>query len=189
MQLLERKIAQEGTVKPGQILKVDNFLNHQIDITFLAEVGKEFHRLFKDADVTKILTIEASGIAIAAMTAQCFGVPMLFAKKVQTKNIDGDVYTSKVVSYTHGTEYTIRVSKKFLTPQDRVLIVDDFLAKGAALEGLCDIVRQSGATLVGAGIVIEKGFQEGGSRLRAQGLRLESLAIIDSMDEEKITFR
>lgn len=189
MKLLEQRILQDGHVKEGDILKVDSFLNHQMDISLYQEMGKEFYRLFGDCGVTKILTIEASGIGIACITAQYFGVPALFAKKSRTKNIDGAVYTAPVLSYTHGTTYDIIVSKRFLGPQDRVLILDDFLARGNALQGLMDLVRQAGATLVGCGIAVEKGFQEGGKRLRAEGVRLESLAIIDSMAEGIIRFR
>ena len=173
------------------MLKVDSFLNHQMDIKLFAEIGKEFKRRFADSEVTKILTIEASGIGIACIVAQYFDVPVVFAKKTQTKNIAGEVYTTKVESYTHGRVYDIIVAKEFLGPQDKVLLIDDFLANGKALEGLVSIVRESGATLVGAGIVIEKGFQVGGDLLRSQGIRVESLAIVESMDEETgtIVFR
>lgn len=191
MDLLKKKILEEGQVYAGNILKVDCFLNHQIDCGFLAEVGKEFHRLYKDEGVNKILTIEASGIAIGAMVAQEFGCPLVFAKKNKTKNIAGDVYTAPVDSFTHGTTYNIMVSKKFLNPGDRVLIVDDFLAIGNALKGLISLVEESGAELVGCGTVIEKGYQHGGDKLRAEGIRVESLAIIESMDADKgeIVFR
>lgn len=191
MDLLKKKILEEGQVYAGNILKVDCFLNHQIDCGFLAEVGKEFHRLYKDEGVNKILTIEASGIAIGAMVAQEFGCPLVFAKKNKTKNIAGDVYTAPVESFTHGTTYNIMVSKKFLNPGDRVLIVDDFLAIGNALKGLISLVKESGAELVGCGTVIEKGYQHGGDKLRAEGVRVESLAIIESMDADKgeIVFR
>lgn len=191
MDLLKKKILEEGQVYAGNILKVDCFLNHQIDCGFLAEVGKEFHRLYKDEGVNKILTIEASGIAIGAMVAQEFGCPLVFAKKNKTKNIAGDVYTAPVESFTHGTTYNIMVSKKFLNPGDRVLIVDDFLAIGNALKGLISLVEESGAELVGCGTVIEKGYQHGGDKLRAEGIRVESLAIIESMDADKgeIVFR
>lgn len=188
MQLLKDKIISEGTVKAGGVLKVDNFLNHQIDIALYNEMGKEFARLFKEETVTKILTIEASGIGIACIAAQYFGVPVVFAKKVQSKNLDGDIYTSQVHSFTHGRDYTIRVSKKFIDQTDKVLIIDDFLANGKALVGLMDIVSQAQATLVGAGIAIEKGFQEGGHNLRAQGINIQSLAIIKEMDEDRIIF-
>lgn len=191
MDLLKKKILEEGQVYAGNILKVDCFLNHQIDCGFLAEVGKEFHRLYQNEGVNKILTIEASGIAIGAMVAQEFGCPLVFAKKNKTKNIAGDVYTAPVESFTHGTTYNIMVSKKFLNPGDKVLIVDDFLAIGNALNGLISLVKESGAELVGCGTVIEKGYQHGGDQLRAEGIRVESLAIIESMDADKgeIVFR
>lgn len=184
MDLLKEKILNEGQVYAGNILKVDCFLNHQIDCSFLHEVGKEFHRLFKDEGVNKILTIEASGIAIGAMVAQEFGCPLVFAKKNKTKNIAGDVYTAPVESFTHGTTYNIMVSKKFLNEGDKVLIVDDFLAIGNALNGLISLVKESGAELAGCGAVIEKGYQHGGDKLREQGIKVESLAIVESMDAE-----
>jgi xanthine phosphoribosyltransferase len=168
---------------------VDSFLNHQMDIALIGELGREFHRLFGAENVTKILTIEASGIGIACIAAQYFGVPVVFAKKAESKNLDGDMYTSSVTSYTKGKEYQIRVAKKFLAPEDRVLIIDDFLAKGKAILGLTDIVKQAGATLVGAGICIEKGFQEGGEIIRGMGIHLESLAIVELTDDGGITFR
>lgn len=183
MELLKERILKDGNVKAGNVLKVDSFLNHQIDITLLNEIGKEFKRLFSDSKITKILTIEASGIGIACITAQYFNVPVVFAKKSQSKNIDGDVFLSQVKSYTHGMTYDVIVSKKFISHDDNILIIDDFLANGCALSGLADIVRDSGASLAGAGIVIEKGFQDGGKYLRSQGIRVESLAIIESMDE------
>ncbi len=190
MQLLKDRIIKDGKVFPGNILKVDSFLNHQMDIELLEEIGKEFHRIYSGVGVTKILTIEASGIGIACFVAQSFGVPLLFAKKSKTKNIAADVYTSRVESYTHGTVYDIIVSKEFLHSDDTVLIIDDFLAKGQALNGLIDIAQKAGATVAGAGIVIEKGFQDGGKLIRDKGVRVESLAIIDSMDDSgKITFR
>lgn len=191
MDLLKEKIKTEGEVYAGNILKVDCFLNHQIDCRFLSEVGKEFHRLFKDDGVNKVLTIEASGIAIGAMVAQEFGCPLVFAKKTKTKNIAGDVYTTPVESFTHGTTYDIMVSKRFLGKGDRVLIVDDFLAVGNALNGLIKLVEDSGAELVGCGTVIEKGYQHGGDRLRQQGIKVESLAIVESMNHEtgEIVFR
>ncbi len=191
MDLLKKKILEEGQVYAGNILKVDCFLNHQIDCGFLAEVGKEFHRLYKDEGINKVLTIEASGIAIGTMVAQEFGCPLVFAKKNKTKNIAGDVYTAQVESFTHGTTYNIMVSKKFLNPGDKVLIVDDFLAIGNALKGLISLVKESGAELVGCGTVIEKGYQHGGDELRAEGIRVESLAIIESMDADKgeVVFR
>lgn len=183
MQILTDRIRKDGVVKAGNVLKVDKFLNHQMDIGLFQEIGKEFRRRFSDAGVNKILTIEASGIGIACVTAEFFHVPVVFAKKTKTKNIAGDVYTTKVESFTHGTVYDIIVSREFLGEGDRVLVIDDFLANGKALEGLADLIRDSGALLVGAGIVIEKGFQEGGRRIREMGIRLESLAIVDSMDE------
>lgn len=191
MELLKRKIVEEDEVYEGNILKVDCFLNHQIDIPFMKEIGKEFHRLYKDADVNKILTIEASGIAIGSMVAQEFGCPLVFAKKNKTKNIAGDVYVTPVESFTHGTTYNVMVSKRFLGKGDKVLIVDDFLAVGNALRGLIQMVKESGAELVGCGTVIEKGYQHGGDEIRAQGVRVESLAIIESMDAKtgNIVFR
>ena len=188
---LKKKILAEGEVYEGNILKVDCFLNHQIDFPFMKEVGREFHRLYKDAGVNKILTIEASGIAVGSVVALEFACPLVFAKKSKTKNIAGDVYKTQVASFTHGTTYDVMVSKRFLTPEDRVLIVDDFLAVGNALRGLIDLVHQSGATLVGCGTVIEKGYQHGGDQLRAEGVRVESLAIVESMDHTtgQICFR
>lgn len=191
MKLLEERIRKEGKIKEGNVLKVDRFLNHQMDIPLFEEIGKEFYRRFSDAGVNKILTIEASGIGIACITAQYFHVPVVFAKKTQTKNIAGDVFTTKVESFTHGRIYDIIVSKEFLSPDDRVLLIDDFLANGRALEGLATLVQSSGAQLVGAGVVIEKGFQPGGDELRKKSIHLESLAIVESMDEKtgSITFR
>jgi len=191
MEALKKKILAEGEVYEGNILKVDCFLNHQIDFPFMKEVGREFHRLYKDAGVNKILTIEASGIAVGSVVALEFACPLVFAKKSKTKNIAGDVYKTQVASFTHGTTYDVMVSKRFLTPEDRVLIVDDFLAVGNALRGLIDLVHQSGATLVGCGTVIEKGYQHGGDQLRAEGIRVESLAIVESMDHTtgQICFR
>ena len=191
MQLLKDRIRKDGIVKPGNILKVDSFLNHQMDIPFINELGKEFKRRFSDCPITKILTIEASGIGIAALTAQYFHTPMIFAKKAQSLNLDGDMYTAKVESFTHQKVYDVILAKKFLTDQDHVLIIDDFLANGCALEGLIEIVREAKASLAGAGIVIEKGFQVGGNLIRSRGIRLESLAIVESMDEKTgtIVFR
>ena len=188
MRLLEERILRDGKVRDGSVLKVDNFLNHQMDITLFGEMAKEFYRLFQADNVTKILTIEASGIGIACITAQVFGCPVIFAKKSKTKNIAGDVYTSQVESFTHGGTYDIIVSKEYLKSEDRVLIIDDFLAKGAALLGLSSLVKDAGATLVGSGIAIEKAFQHGGDALRAQGMRIESLAKIKSMEGGKIEF-
>lgn len=191
MELLKERIRKDGKIKAGNVLKVDSFLNHQMDTDLFQEIGKEFKRRFSDVEINKILTIEASGIGIACVVAQQFHVPVVFAKKNQTKNIAGDVYTSKVESYTHGRTYDIIVSKEFLGKGDKVLLIDDFLANGKALEGLASLVKDSGAELVGAGIVIEKGFQVGGDLLQNQGIRLESLAIVESMDEEsgEIVFR
>ncbi len=183
MQLLKDRIRKDGKIKSGDVLKVDSFLNHQMDIKLFVEIGKEFKRRFADYEVNKILTIEASGIGIACIVAQYFDVPVVFAKKSKTKNIAGDVYTTQVESFTHGRTYDIMVSKEFLGAGDKVLLIDDFLANGKALEGLAAIVNDSGAKLVGAGIVIEKGFQPGGDRLRAEGIQVESLAIVESMDE------
>ncbi len=188
MQLLKDKILKFGKVYPDHVLKVDSFLNHQIDVELLSEIGKEFCRLFADCGVNKVLTIEASGIGIAAFVAKEIGCPMLFAKKTQTKNISNTVYTEKVMSYTHGKVYDIIVSKEFLHSSDRVLIIDDFLANGAALEGLISLVNQAGATLVGCGAVIEKAFQDGGKNLREKGIRVESLARIGSMTDDSLTF-
>ena len=184
MKLLEDRILQDGQVRPGNVLKVDCFLNHQLDVDLLDKIGGEFYRIFKNDGVNKILTIEASGIGIACITAQFFHCPVIFAKKNQTKNIAGEVYTSQVESFTHGRVYNIIVAKEFLGPGDKVLLIDDFLANGAALEGLAKLVKDAGAELVGAGIVIEKAFQPGGDRLRAEGLRVESLARVKSMNEE-----
>ncbi|MBE5996515.1 MAG: xanthine phosphoribosyltransferase [Lachnospiraceae bacterium] len=189
MDALKERILRDGKVRPGNILKVDSFLNHQIDVEFLNEIGQEFYRLFKDRPVTKILTIESSGIAAACMTAQYFHVPVVFAKKAQTKNLDGSVYRTIVRSYTHGKVYDVILSRKFLTPDDHVLIIDDFLANGCAVEGLSEIITEAGATLEGVGIIIEKGFQEGGKMLREKGVNLHSLAVIDSMTDNAVIFR
>ncbi len=191
MQELKDRIVKDGVIREGNVLKVDKFLNHQIDVDLLGRIGEEFKKRFENEDITKILTIEASGIAIAVIAAQSFHVPVVFAKKTKTKNIAGAVYTSKVESYTHGTVYDIVVSKDFIKPEDKVLLLDDFLANGKALMGLTALVRDAGATLVGAGIVIEKGFQEGGRILREEmNVRVESLAIVDSMTVDgKIVFR
>ena len=191
MQILKDRIRKDGKIKGGNVLKVDSFLNHQMDIKLFGEIGKEFKRRFADAEVNKILTIEASGIGIACIVAQYFDVPVVFAKKNQTKNIAGEVYRSQVESYTHGRIYDIIVSKEFLGKGDRVLLIDDFLANGKALEGLAQLVQDSGAELVGAGVVIEKGFQRGGDAIRAKGIHLESLAIVESMNDKtgEIVFR
>ena len=184
MKLLEERIRTDGKIREGGVLKVDSFLNHQMDVKLFQEMGKEFLRLYQDCGVTKILTIEASGIGIACVAAQFFDCPVIFAKKNKTKNIAGDVYTSKVESFTHGKVYDIIVSKEFLGPGDRVLVIDDFLANGSALQGLIKLVQDAGATLVGAGIAVEKAFQPGGDMIRAMGVRVESLARIKSMSEE-----
>ena len=189
MLLLEERICKDGKLYPGDILKVDSFLNHQMDIDLLNEIGKEFYRLYQDCEVNKILTIEASGIGIACITAQYFHCPVLFAKKTKTKNIAAAVYKTEVKSYTHGTTYNVIVSKEFLRKGDRVLIIDDFLAEGNALAGRVDLCRQAGAEVAGCGIAIEKAFQPGGARLRDAGVRVESLAMIDSMDGGEIKFR
>lgn len=189
MQLLKDRIRKDGKVYEGNVLKVDSFLNHQMDTRLFAEMGKELKRRFADVEINKILTIEASGIGIACVVAQSFDVPVVFAKKSKTKNIAGDVYTSRVESYTHGRIYDIIVSKEFLGEGDKVLLIDDFLANGKALEGLIDLVQASGAELVGAAVAIEKGFQVGGDIIREKGVRLESLAIVDSMDAETGTIK
>lgn len=191
MQLLKDRIRKDGKVKEGNVLKVDSFLNHQMDISLFREIGKEFKRRFEGEEINKILTIEASGIGIACVVAESFDVPVVFAKKTQTKNIAGDVYTTQVESFTHGRIYDIIVSKEFLGKGDKVLLIDDFLANGKALEGLAKLVEDSGAELVGAGIVIEKGFQVGGDIIRSKGIHLESLAIVEGMDEKtgEIWFR
>ena len=191
MQLLKDRIRKDGKIKEGNVLKVDSFLNHQMDVKLFQEIGKEFKRRFEGEEITKNLTIEASGIGIACVAAEVFDVPVVFAKKTQTKNIAGDVYTTKVESFTHGRVYDIIVSREFLGKGDKVLLIDDFLANGKALEGLAELVKKSGAELVGAGVVIEKGFQVGGDIIRSKGIHLESLAIVESMDEKtgEVVFR
>jgi len=191
MKLLEERIRKDGTVKAGNVLKVDSFLNHQMDIDLFNEMGKEWARLFADRKITKILTVEASGIGIACVAAQHFHVPVVFAKKSQSVNIDGEVYSTKIESFTHKRVYDVIVSKKFLHPEDHILIIDDFLANGCALEGLIDIVNKAGASVEGVGIAVEKGFQKGGALIRSKGIRVESLAIVESMDDKtgEITFR
>lgn len=184
MDLLKERILKDGNIAPGGVLKVDSFLNHQIDISLYNEIGKEFKRLFSDVPVTRILTVEASGIGIACIAAQYFNVPVVFAKKAKSKNIDGGVFTSKVESFTYGKSYDIMVSTKFIHPEDKVLIIDDFLANGKASLGLIDIVKTAGAEVSGVGIVIEKGFQSGGKALRDMGINLKSLAVIKNMDED-----
>lgn len=188
MRLLEERILRDGKVKNGEVLKVDSFLNHQMDIGLFAEMAKEFYRLFRNDSVNKILTIEASGIGIACIAAQAFDCPVIFAKKIKTLNIGSNVYTAKVESFTHNASYDIIVEKEFLAKEDRVLIIDDFLANGSALLGLSSIVKDSGSTLVGAGIAIEKAFQPGGELIRGQGIRVESLAKIKSMACGKVEF-
>ena len=191
MNFLEERIVKDGIVKEGNVLKVDSFLNHQMDIELFDQIGAEFKKRFADKNINKILTIEASGIGIACIVAKHFHVPVVFAKKTQSINLDGDVYSTKIQSFTHRRIYDVIVSKKFLSPEDHVLIIDDFLANGCALEGLIDIVKSSGATIEGVGIAIEKGFQKGGDLIRSKGIRVESLAIVDGMNAEtgEIFFR
>ena len=191
MNFLEERIIKDGVVKPGNVLKVDSFLNHQMDIDLMQEMGREFHRRFSHRKITKVLTIEASGIGIACFVAKEFGVPMVFAKKSKSINIDGDMYTAEVESFTHKNKNQVIVSKRFISPDDHVLIIDDFLANGCALQGLMQIVEQAGATVEGLGIAIDKGFQIGGRVIRNLGYQLESLAIVDAMNAEtgEITFR
>ncbi len=191
MNFLEERIIKDGVVKAGNVLKVDSFLNHQMDISLMEEIGREFKRRFADKKVTKVITIEASGIGIAAFVAKEFGVPMIFAKKSKSINIDGDMFVAEVESFTHKNKNQVIVSKRFLHEDDRVLIIDDFLANGCALQGLISIAESAGATVEGCGIVIEKGFQFGGRAIRNMGYHLESLAIVDAMDCEtgEITFR
>ena len=191
MKLLEERISKDGVVKKGNVLKVDSFLNHQLDIKLYNEMGKEFKRLFADKNITKILTIEASGIGIAAITAQYFDVPVVFAKKFQSINLDGSTYNTKIQSFTHNRVYDVIVSKKYLSSDDHVLIIDDFLANGCAVNGLIEIIESSGASIEGIGIAIEKGFQDGGKSLRERGYQVESLAIVESMNDEtgEIVFR
>ena len=184
LKLLEDRILRDGIVRDGGVLKVDSFLNHQMDVSFFTEMAKEFERLYHDCGVNKILTIEASGIGVACITAQVFGCPLVFAKKSKTLNIAGDVWTSRVHSFTHGKDYDIIVSKDYLNSADCVLLIDDFLANGAALRGLIDLCSQAGADVAGAGICIEKAFQPGGDMIRSSGVRVESLARIKSMSVE-----
>lgn len=190
MDLLKQRILEEGRVKPGNILKVDSFLNHQLDIRLMNEIGKEFRRRYAEEGINKILTLEASGIGIAVIAAQYFDYcPVIFAKKTKSKNLDGELLLAQVTSYTRGTTFDIQVARKFLNKGDRVLILDDFLATGQALIGLINIVQQSEAVLAGCGIIIEKGFQSGGELVRSLGVRLDSLAIVDSIENDKIIFR
>lgn len=189
MDLLKEKIRRDGKILPGSIIKVDSFLNHQLDVSLFNEIGKEFKRRFSAKEINKIITLEASGIALAVIVAQYFdNCPVVFAKKTAAKTMDSEVYSAQVVSYTRNTTSTIQISKNYLNQGDHVLIVDDFLATGEALQGLIDIVHQACATVVGCGIVIEKGFQDGGKKIRSQGIELESLAIITSINEDSITF-
>lgn len=191
MNFLEERIIKDGVVKPGNVLKVDSFLNHQMDITLIEEIGREFKRRFADKPITKVMTIEASGIGIAAFVAKEFGVPMVFAKKSKSINIDGEMYVAEVESFTHNNKNQVIVSKRFLSADDHLLIIDDFLANGCALQGLISIAESAGAVVEGLGIVIEKGFQVGGRVIRNLGYHLESLAIVDAMDAETgtVTFR
>ena len=191
MKILKERILKDGVVKPGNILKVDSFLNHQMDVALMEQIGQEFYRRFSNLPITKVLTIETSGIAVAYPVARAFGVPMVFAKKTKSVNMDGELYVAEIQSYTKKDNNQVIVSKKFLSPEDNVLIVDDFLANGCALQGLISIVESAEATVAGLGIVVEKGFQEGGQRIRNLGYRLESLAIVDTMDHKTgtITFR
>lgn len=191
MKLLEDRIRKDGIVKEGDILKVDSFLNHQMDVDLYNKMGEEFRRLFADRPVNKILTIEASGIGIAVITAQHFHVPVVFAKKAQSVNLDGEIYTTKIESFTHKRTYDVIVSKKFLSSDDHILIIDDFLANGCAVNGLIDLILSAGATVEGVGICVEKGFQTGGELIRSKGIRVESLTIIERMDAAtgEIVFR
>lgn len=191
MNFLEERIVKDGIVKEGNVLKVDSFLNHQMDIKLLNEIGKEFKRLFAGEKIDKILTIEASGIGIAAIVAQYFDVPVVFAKKSESINLDGEMLTAPITSFTHKKEYQVIVAKRFLQAGENILVIDDFMANGCAAEGLCKIIQSAGANIKGIGIVIEKGFQDGGKMLREKGLRVESLAIVESMDakNQTIVFR
>ena len=191
MNFLQERIIKDGIVKPGNVLKVDSFLNHQMDVVLIEQIAKEFRRRFEGQTIDKVLTIEASGIGIALLVAREFGVPMVFAKKAKSINLDGESYVAEVESFTHRKKNMVIVSKKYLKEGENVLVIDDFLANGCALQGLISIVESADANVVGCGIVIEKGFQEGGHRIRNLGYRLESLAIIDAMDGETgtITFR
>ena len=191
MKILEDRIRKDGVVKPGNVLKVDSFLNHRMDVGLFREMGKEWKRLFADCPINKILTIEASGIGIACIVAEQFDVPVVFAKKSQSINLDGEMYSTKIESFTHKKTYDVIVSKKFLSADDHVLVIDDFLANGCAINGLIELIDEAGATLEGVGIALEKGFQQGGKVIRDKGIRLESLAIVESMNDEtgEIVFR
>ena len=184
MKLLEERIRKDGQVRPGNILKVDSFLNHQLDVELLEQLGKAFYEEFKDKGITRILTIEASGIALACLAAQYFKVPVVFAKNAKSKNLDGELYTSTVHSFTYGKDFTVTLAKKFLSKEDTVLLIDDFLAVGKAMRGLIDICNQAEANIAGIGIAIEKGFQSGGRELREAGYEVYSLAIVDEMTDE-----
>jgi xanthine phosphoribosyltransferase len=189
MELLKQRILKDGEIQDGGILKVGSFLNHQIDIGLMDEIGRAFYELYKNDGVNKIMTIEASGIAIASMTARHFGVPVVFAKKAKSLNLGSQVYTSRVHSFTYDRDYDVTVDKRYLTKADRVLIVDDFMARGKAMAGLLEICRKAGAEVCGVGICIEKGFQGGGDALRAKGVRIESLAVLDRIENGQIVFR
>ena len=190
MKILEDRIRQDGVLKPGNVLKVDNFLTHQMDIALFDEMGKEWARRFADKPINKILTIEASGIGIAAIVSRHFGnVPVVFAKKAKSINLEGDVYKTKIESFTHKKVYDVIVSKKYIGPEDHVLIIDDFLANGCALQGLIELVQEANATIEGIGIAIEKGFQQGGEIIRSKGIQLESLAIVDGIDDASGTIK
>ena len=191
MRLLEERIQKDGVVKSADVLKVDSFLNHQMDISLFEQMAEEWKRRFEGKPINKILTIEASGIGIAAIVARVFDVPVVFAKKAQSINLDGTVYATRVQSFTHGKVFDVIVSKKFVGPEDHLLLIDDFMANGCAMNGLIEVCEDAGATIEGIGIAVEKGFQEGGAKLRKRGYQLESLAIVDAMDPEtgKITFR
>lgn len=189
MDKLKKMILERGEIKEGNVLKVDSFLNHQLDVGFLYEMGEELYNLFRDREITKILTIEVSGIAIASMAALHFKVPVVFAKKSESLNLDNDIYKGKVISYTKNKEYNIMISKKYLKENDKLLIIDDFLAEGNAMKSLISLANESGATVSGIGIAIEKGFQNGGKYLREQGYNLKSLAIVDYMKDGNIIFR
>ena len=191
MKLLEDRIRKDGIIREGNVLKVDSFLNHRMDVGLFREMGKEWKRLFADCPINKILTIEASGIGIACIVAEQFDVPVVFAKKSQSINLDGEMYSTKIESFTHKKTYDVIVSKKFLSADDHVLVIDDFLANGCAINGLIELIDEAGATLEGVGIAIEKGFQQGGKVIRDKGIRLESLAIVESMNDEtgEIVFR
>lgn len=189
MELLKQRIREEGKVLPGNVIKVDGFLNHRVDTKLMREIAREFRKRLDTDSATVVLTAEASGIALATICAEEFGIPMIFAKKAKSDNIEGGLYTSDIFSYTYKKKVTLLVSKEWLKPTDKVLIVDDFMANGEAMRGLCDIVREAGAELLGIGVAVEKGFQHGGDRIRAAGINLQSLTIIDQADEQGFVFR